>query len=340
MRQLKFKVYFIANGHGLRKDAELLREMLVALGYSCEIEESPGEADSSYYGKKAFYLFAKKINLLHFYKKIINRLLFSSEKTYSFHLEDIFFPALFRREHHVLIPNQEWFRSGNFELMQYISHVWCKTRLAESIFGQFHHKTSYIGFYSGINPDLRDGEKYRDYFYTRVGSGRFRGAQILVDVWRKNPVWPNLKMVISPHLRPIHPPANVEFIDPFVDADESYQLASSSLFHIYMTETEGFGHSIVEAMGYGALVIVTDAPPMNEITNSRSVLGVRAEYAGQKMLSPRFRALPHSIEESVEKVLAMSDNEKNEITQNARARFCELERQFTTNLALAIERLR
>lgn len=339
MKQLRFKVYFMANGYGLRKDAVLLRDMLKALGYSCEIEEYPGEADASHYGSRALYRFAKKTNFLHFYKKITNKLRASSD-IYSLHLEDIYFPALFRHENHVLIPNQEWFRPDNFELMQYVSHIWCKTRLAESIFGQFYYKTSYIGFYSSVNLDLRGGAKYRDYFYTRIGSGRFRGAQILVDTWRKNPAWPRLKIVISPHLRPAEPPTNVEYIDPFIDAEESYQLASSSLFHIYMTETEGFGHSIVEAMGYGALVIVTDAPPMNEVTDSRSVLGVRAEYMGQKMLSPLFKALIYSIEESVESALVMSDDAINEITQNAWARFCELESQFKVNLALAIERLK
>lgn len=339
MRKLRFKIYFTAHGHGLRKDALLLHEILSSLGYFCEIEEYPSAAEVSYYGGKIFYVFAKKIKLFHFYKKIIDKL-FAPSNIYSLHLEDVYLPALFRRENHVLVPNQEWFRCGNFELMQYISNIWCKTRLAESIFKQFYENASYIGFCSNINPSLLGGKKRRDYFYTRVGKSCFRGAQVLVDVWKRNPAWPKLKMVISDNIRPPVPPANIEYIDPFADAEESYQLASGSLFHIYMTETEGFGHSIVEAMGYSALVIVTDAPPMNEVADSRSVLGVRAEYAGQKMLSPRFKALPHSIEYAVEKALAMSEDEINKITQNARARFCELELQFKINLKLAIERLK
>ncbi len=339
MRTLRFKIYFTAHGLGLRKDAILLHKMLEALGYSCDIEEYPGASDALYFGNKIFYIFAKKVKLLHFYKKLINKL-FTSSNIYSLHLEDIYYPALFRNEHHILIPNQEWFRSSNFQYMGYLLDIWCKTKLAESIFRQFYDNASYIGFYSNINLSLRSVEKRRDYFYTRVGKSCLRGAQTLVDVWRKNPAWPKLKMVISPAIRPINPPTNVEYVDPFADAEESYQLASGSLFHIYMTETEGFGHSIVEAMGYGALVIVTNAPPMNEVTDSLSVLSVRAEYVGQKMLSPRFKALTHSIEEAVEKALAMSEDEINEVTQNALARFCELESQFKINLNLAIERFK
>lgn len=335
---MNFHIYYSRAGLGLAKDAKILEEALLLLGHKVTVNELP-LVGISFTGQilERVITILRHCGVLFFYRKL-QRLLLGRPEIISIHLEKIFYWKLFAHRQQVLIPNQEWFNPRYFSLLGHIDHVWAKTIFAKDIFLEFKSKVDYIGFCSNVNSSYKI-EKSANYFFSRVGLSRFRGADKLVEVWRNHPEWPLLKLVIDISCRPENPPQNVEYIDIFSDTEEYIACASSALFHIYATETEGFGHSIVEAMGYGSLVLVTDAPPMNEIATSDCALLITASYSGQKWFSPRFSVEASALELTVDYALRLSSEKIQQLTGNAQLRPKALKQDFYNNLAMAIKKL-
>lgn len=335
---MNFHIYYSRAGLGLAKDAKILEEALLLLGHKVIVHELPlvGITFTARF-LEGVVTILRHCGILFFYRKL-QRLLLGRPKTVSIHLEKIFYWKLFSHRKQVLIPNQEWFNPRYFALLGHIDHVWTKTEFAKDIFSEFKPKVDRIGFCSIVDSHCRV-EKSADYFFSRVGLSRFRGADKLVDVWRNHPEWPLLKLVIDVSCRPENPPQNVEYIDVFSSAEAYTACASSALFHIYATETEGFGHSIVEAMGHGSLVLVTDAPPMNEVANSDCALLIGASYSGQKWFSPRFSVNASALESTVNYALQLSAEKIQQLTQSAQLRPDELKQDFYNNLAITIKKL-
>lgn len=335
---MKFKIYYSASGFGLVKDARILGDALTSLGFDVSVVEvfnKKNSFSSKIYG--AFEKLFRKLGLIFFFRKL-QRAILGRPQHVSVHLEAICYSRLFAHDLHVLIPNQEWFSPGQFDLLSYVDRIWAKTDFALQLFSEFRRGVEYIGFCSEVDPGVGVDPCGR-YFFSRIGISRFRGAERLVEAWRQHPEWPLLKMVIDPSCRPVNPPANVQYLDFFSTTEEYVACATSALFHIYATETEGFGHSIVESMGYGALVLVTDAPPMNEVANKDCALLIAASYSGQKWFSPRFLVDLAALEAVVERALTLDHATLEQVVANARAQPGLLKDNFYQHLSLAINKL-
>ena len=336
---MRFTIYFAKTGFGLKKDALILSDALNYFGHEATVVEMPS-SEVRFGGVRGLFLkVLKAFNVLFFYKAV-QTFLVPKPASVGIHLESIFYEKLFRAEQHILIPNQEWFEVSHIPLLTYMRAVWVKSLFAQEIFAQYKPPVQYISFFSIVAEFDAKTIKRRDYFFSRTGMSRYRGAHNLINVWAHHPEWPPLKIVIDPSVRPAVKPDNVEFLDIFPRHEDFVSFASGSLFHIYATETEGFGHSILEAMGYGALVMVTDAPPMNEIANENCALMLTAEYSGQKSIAPRFAVKPSALEQAVEKALVMSDEEIAAITSAAQQRVLDFKQAFYAQLEKAIGNLR
>lgn len=336
---MKFVIYFSKTGFGLRKDAQILCDAFKYFGHEADIVEMPASAVRFGGIRGLLIKILKAFNMLFFYKAV-QGLIWRKPSTVGIHLESIFYEKLYRAEHHILIPNQEWFEVSHIALLPYLKAVWVKSKFAQEIFAQYKPPVQYIAFCSIVAEFDAAAVKQRDYFFARTGMSWYRGAHNLINVWARHPEWPPLKLVIHPSVRPAVKPDNVEFLDIFPRNEDFVRFASGSLFHIYATETEGFGHSILEAMGYGSVVLVTDAPPMNEIANENCALMLQAAYSGQKSIAPRFAVVPSALESAVEKALGMSDESIAALTSAGRERVLYFKQEFYANLNAAINNLR
>ncbi|HSC66134.1 MAG TPA: glycosyltransferase [Cellvibrio sp.] len=333
---MKFRIYFSKTGFGLRKDARIICDALKHFGYEAEIVEMPA-SEVRFGGFRGLCVnMLKAFNVLFFYKAVQN-LFFRNKDTMGIHLESIFYEKLYLPEHHVVIPNQEWFEVSHIALLPYIKEVWVKTKFAQGIFAQYKRPVRYIAFCSVLEEYDASVIKRRDYFFSRTGMSEYRGAENLINVWARHPEWPPLKLVIHPSRRPATKPGNVEFLDIFPRVEDFVRFASSSLFHIYATETEGFGHSILEAMGYGSVVMVTDAPPMNEIATDQCAILLGAAYSGQKSIAPRFAVVPSALEEAVESAMQLDEESITKFSDAARQRFLDFKEEFYSNLEKAVK---
>lgn len=124
-------------------------------------------------------------------------------------------------------------------------------------------------------------------------------------------------------------------VDYLADA-ELRELQNANLFHLCPSETEGFGHYIVEALSVGAVVLTTDAAPMNElVTEERGVL-IPYSHTDRQHLATRYLVDAQALEAAVSTVLAMDDAAIQAKQEAARAFFLDNDAVFRTRLVEAV----
>lgn len=336
-RALAFKIYYFPSGLGLAKDANILKKTLNELGYECQIIATKPELNWIDKLKEFPSRIIRRFNLFPFYRSII-KICPWKNNTVSIHLETIAFKNLFTSKKNILLPNQELFDRRQFVYMPFIDQVWCKSKLALNIFTELGYNSIYTGFYTELNYQPQYPKKNNS-FFTRIGMTPYRGAEKLARIWEKHPEWPTLKMVIPTSMKPAINANNVEFIAPLQNTKDFYLLAESTKFHIYLTEAEGFGHSIVESLSYGAITLITDAAPMNEYADEKSAIMIPADFVGNITLSPRFCSSDSVIEDAIETALRMDNSETEKMLENAALINANLKNSFLDNLKNTIHLL-
>lgn len=160
-------------------------------------------------------------------------------------------------------------------------------------------------------------------------------------LWRKHPEWPQLTVLQSPREADPSQPlaANINHRIDFIDDVELKRLQNSSWFHLCPSETEGFGHYLVEAMSVGAVTLTTNAPPMREmVTPDRGVL-LDYRETGTQHLSDTFFFDESAMQSAVESVLTMSDEQLQNMGASAREWFVRNDAEFSERLRSAIRPL-
>jgi hypothetical protein len=228
-----------------------------------------------------------------------------------------FAPAASRN---VLIPNPEYFRSQDRAALSRMDAVWVKTRHAERLFGALGAAVRYIGFTStdrrmaGIAP--------RHAFFHGPGRSANKGTLALLRLWAAHPSWPTLTVVWRRKRIDIGTlPANVTLIREHL-SDEAYrQLQNEHRFHLCPSQTEGYGHYLVEAMSCSAVVVTLDAEPMNELVTAERGVLVPAKSVGTQDLATLYGFEDSAMETAIERCLAMDDTSASQLGQAARAWF-------------------
>jgi len=235
-----------------------------------------------------------------------------------------------------LIPNPEWFHPAWEPALAGLDRVLAKTHHAEPIFAAKGARTEYLGFTS--EDRWRPGIAREPLFFHLAGRSGNKGTQPLIELWLRRPAWPTLTIVQrAPARVPAAP--NLRFVTGFVDDDALRTLQNRHLFHLCPSETEGFGHYLVEAMSVGAIVLTTRAPPMDELVGDER--GVLVPYArtGTQRLATTYFVDAAGLEAGVERMLALAPDERRELGAAARAWYEANDRAFRARLADAVARL-
>jgi hypothetical protein len=300
------------NGVGLSRDLTLLAKLLRERGYRVDFTNTrrrggiPG-------------LIQRAKGALHAREQKRRRRL-GAPPPYDFVLmeEHIVPQYLDDARHRVLLPHPEWFLPRDLECLHRIDLVPAKTREAQRVFAERGCRSLCIGFTS---EDRLDPSVPRERaFFHLAGSSRTKGTQALLSLWRKHPEWPRLTVVQHPReARPGEAAANIDHRVGYLEESELRRLQNAHLFHLCPSETEGFGHYIVEAMSVGAVVITLDAPPMNEmITRGRGVLLPYAR-TGTQHLAVTYHFDDAAMAAAVGRAMAMDDAQCRALGAAARA---------------------
>ncbi|HSQ74340.1 MAG TPA: glycosyltransferase, partial [Bacteroidota bacterium] len=230
-----------------------------------------------------------------------------------------------------LVPHQEWFSDETRALVPRMDWLVCKTQFAVQLFQSLAPRTAFTGFTTIDRYDPTVAKDYNTCVHV-AGSSLQKGSYTVNEVWLRHPRWPLLNLHwTEPTARPV-PAPNIRCETSFVDERTLRKLQNRCGIHLCPSEAEGFGHYLVEAMSSAAVVITTDAPPMNELV--RPERGVLAGYNRQapQGAGMNYYVDPARLEDAVEGVLAMSTAERERMGQSARAWFLENDRLFRQRL--------
>lgn len=255
----------------------------------------------------------------------------------AFHLERVG-PWWWRHKacRHFLIPNQERFPHRLIGKLGRIDQVLCKSRHAEEIFGRLHPRVRFIGFTS---PDLWLDEPMPDYsrFLHLAGRSTLKNTDLLLKLWANHPEWPRLTLIQHPDNAPKSVPENVDLISRVVPDSELRAMQNAHGIHLCPSLSEGWGHYIVEAMSCAAVVVTTDAPPMNELIDADRGLKVSVLRSEPRHLGRNFFADPAALESVIQSVITMTEQDKQALGAAARRWFEKNQLEFQSRLAAVLQ---
>jgi glycosyltransferase involved in cell wall biosynthesis len=240
--------------------------------------------------------------------------------------------------HNVLLPHPEWFDERDRPWLDRIERVFALTHHAMPIFEALGSRVDYTGFTS---EDRRDRGVARERaFFHLAGRSVNKGTDTLLALWRRHPEWPPLTVLQSPRVaRPVVHAGNIAHRIDYVADAELKRIQNAHRFHLCPSETEGFGHYLIEAMGVGAVVVTLDAPPMNEMVAPERGALVPFARTGSQGLATTYFYTADAMEAVIERLLAMPDAELGKMGAAARAWFEANDRAFRLRIAAAVRAL-
>ena len=296
-----------SNNYGLDRDAALLSEAIRQAGGG--VESSP-------------------INGRRLWDRIVKRQV--AERI--IHIERAFPNWFSAASENVLIPNQERFPRRHIGRLKGIDRVLAKTRHAAGIFSDLGVATEYLGFTS---PDRRDSGIEKDWrrFFHLAGGSTLKGTEDVLALWARHPEWPELVVVQKARNAPAQVPDNVTLISGYLEEGELSRLQNACGIHICPSRSEGWGHHIVEAMSCAALVLTTDAPPMNEHVSEECGLLIAYARTEPRHLGCNYYVDPQALEAAIETALAMTAKQMNELGRKARQLYLKIDADFRARVA-------
>jgi GR25 family glycosyltransferase involved in LPS biosynthesis len=295
------------NKYGLTRDAEILAGQLHAQGQTAIIVQMGARSR-------------------------LDRLLRRPIAHRAIHLERILPEFRGAAEETVLIPNQEWFRPRHVSRLTWIDRVLAKTREAERIFSGLGCNTFLLGF---ISPDRNDPSVRPDFgrFFHLAGGSFLKGTARLISVWAHHPEWPELTIVKSAGAPLVDVPKNVRLITDYLSDDALKDLQNNCGVHLCPSEVEGWGHYIVEGLSCGAVVVTTDAAPMNELITPDFGVLVGYDKTEPRKLGTRYMVEEDALERAITDLLSMDEGMKRQMGRRARSHYEALDAAFRHNVA-------
>ena len=313
------------NGVGLSRDLRLIATVLRDAGMSVDIQPGQGRGKL----RKWFGPWARRLRIGW------HRLRRRPRFDLNLMLEHIR-PELLGAAHcNAFIPNPEWCLPRDVKRLKRMDHVLAKTDHAVDIFGHRGCRVAPIGFTSVDRHDA--GVPRQRTFFHLAGRSSAKRTRLVLETWARHPEWPTLTVVQHPHKARYRPvAANIVHRIDYVDDAELQQLQNENLFHLCPSETEGFGHYLVEALSVGAVTLTTDAEPMNELVTPERGLLVPFATTQPQQLATRYQIDADALEAAVEAALALSDEDIAARSQAARAFFLDNDAAFRGRLVEAV----
>ncbi|NVK32167.1 MAG: glycosyltransferase family 1 protein [Gammaproteobacteria bacterium] len=293
-----------SNGVGLDQDVIVLQKALESVNVTSQFSHS------------------RSISLWNCFVKSQNSCLVN------IHLERIHRRWLNTAPVNLLIPNQERFPKRQIRLLGSIDKVLCKTKEAKRIFTGLNCPTDYIGFSS---VDFFDENVVRRrQFIHLAGRSTLKGTDKVIAAWKRRPDWPELLVIM--HGVETRMEGNIFWRGDYISQDELQMLCNEYVYHLCPSESEGWGHYINQAMSVSALVVTTNAPPMNEIVCAEAGLLVDVESSYSRNLGECYIVDSGSLEKTIDLALDLDDQKLNAYRAFARDRFNSFEMNLSLNL--------
>jgi glycosyltransferase involved in cell wall biosynthesis len=253
-------------------------------------------------------------------------------------LESVFPEHLPTARANYLFANQEWFRDSNLPHLPALDLILCKSPSGVEALRALPVACRNVDFTS---PDKRivgfvRGGPLRCLHLS--GQSAVKGTEAVVEAWSRHPEWPELTVVRrarrygGEEAPPLQPLPNVHYLTDFVSNEQLRELQNACEIHVSPSQAEGYGHVIGEAMSCGAVVVTTDAPPMNELVAPDRGLLVRVARSEPMRRSVKSFVDVADLELKLDHVFGMPGADREKLGQNARAWFEAQHRRFESSM--------
>jgi glycosyltransferase involved in cell wall biosynthesis len=230
-------------------------------------------------------------------------------------------------------PNQEWLTSEDRDGMRGVDRVLFKTRHAEQTLASYAAQSSFVGFTSDDRRLPGSGKEWRRALHV-AGWNPLKGTERLVQLWHQHPAWPLISVIAQqPSLVGA---AHIRILAKTIDDARLRQLQNECGIHVAPSEIEGFGHTLNEGLSCGALLITTDAPPMNEVAGPAAIR-VAVESTEPMASGTRYKFSPAALAEAVERIADMTDAERRPLSEAGRQTFEDRRQSFVARFQELIE---
>lgn len=247
---------------------------------------------------------------------------------------ELFNPRLVRYARRIVgVFNLEWFSAGWEPYLSKFDQLWAKSVEAHEVYQHMNLASKLTGFAS---QDLLDESVPRQLgcFHLRGHSG-LKNTEAILEAWRRNSDLPPLTIVSA---APVRVPKNVVVL-PRIGHVELVQLMNANLIHLCPSRSEGWGHYITEGMSCKAIVITTDASPMNEhVQSDRGVL-IPSTGTRKRWKVVEHEVNPDDVATAVRRVVELSQEQRSQLGTNAREFVMARNVQFENTIRKLIEEL-
>ena len=314
--QQTFTLVSMKNGCGLQTDYEILQKMLTDAGKTVRVAMAHSDVLPTF----------RKTDVVVFLEILDHRWLEYGKEFW-------------------LFPNSEWWRKDWDQYLPRINKVLCKTRDCYDLWEtRTPGKCTYLGFES---PDLYAPHipRKREFLHLAGGSCN-KGTAAVLQAWKQFKI-PHTLTVVSRNYQGLtadllHLP-NVKM---YRQLPELVGLHNMCQFHILPSRYEGWGHVLHEGLGCGAVMLTTDAAPMNEATGLPKSLLVpvsRVSHqrvlnytAGGESISNMYDVSPESVYCCVRAASGLTDEQIAVLSKEARDGFLKDREEFRANFAKLI----
>jgi hypothetical protein len=327
-RPLKLRLIGKSNGVGLSRDLELLAAALTACG--CEVTQHACERRDRKRRRSLLTRLAMRMAGWRHGRA-------PPPFDVNVMLEHVWPQFVRQARCNVLVPNPEWFDRRDAAMLRLADRIWAKTAFAEGLFVARGCRCYRIGFDS--EDRLQSAVMRLPQFLHLAGRSPLKGTRRLLALWQRHPEWPRLTVVQDARDDMAQSPgaaANIVRERGFLRDQELRALQNSHRFHLCLSEAEGWGHYIAEAMSVGALAFTCDAPPMNELMGPERGVLVSARLGERHHLARLARFEDSALEAAVARALSLSAAQLDAIGAAARHWFLANKQGFVGRLQGAV----
>lgn len=246
--------------------------------------------------------------------------------------------------HVVYVPNVEWLGPLDQKVIASgsLDTILLKTRYAgvviSALGGVDRLKNGQL-FTGWTSPDVgsyEPAERSWERFLHISGKSRQKNGDAVLSVWMRDPGLPPMTIVAGVETAldlsmPLRASDNLHVVVSKLSEPKLRALQRAAGVHVCPSMVEGFGHTLNEARAAAAVLITTDAPPMNEMVEdgvTGILVPVHPESKEPFHLATGFRVSDADLDASVRRVLAMSPEERAQMGLRARQRYEEDRKQF------------
>lgn len=251
------------------------------------------------------------------------------------HMEEVQSKLVWAASQNYLIPNQDWFRSHTEKTTLANKRIvlLCKTKDALRAFSDMEERAHYLGFSSLDRLHYKGGKDFNRYLHL-AGKSEKKGTLSVIEAWKRHPEWPTLTLqtTVDDHIQAARNIANIHLITQNQTGEDLLTLMNSHGVHLCVSEMEGFGHYIVEALSTGAVVLTTDGAPMNELVTPSCGFLVSCRNGENQYRAKGFKIDQTDLENTIQKLTKMPLEDFLTMSENSRHRYLELTSQFETNV--------